>query len=157
MTLKIRPMLNIDLDKVYDIERTVHITPWSREILRDCVMVKYDCKVLESFEENQDQAQIIGYSISRYHEQGYHILNICIAKTMQAQGIGKQFLQTILASLEHDNNVNYIVLEVRVSNVRAIGLYEALGFTHVTIKKDYYRDSNSVEDAIVLKKFLNKP
>jgi len=32
-----------------------------------------------------------------------------------------------------------------------------MGFTHINVKKDYYKDGNSTEDAIVLKKYLNKP
>ncbi len=157
MTLKIRPMFDADIDEVYAIEGTVHITPWSREIIRDCVMVGYDCQVLEFYEKNKEKARIVGYSISRHHEQGYHILNICIAKNMQAKGWGKQFLRSLLDSLEKDNNVAYVVLEVRMSNIPALRLYEGMGFKHIEIKKDYYKDINSKEDAIVLKKYLNKP
>ncbi|RUR11996.1 ribosomal protein S18-alanine N-acetyltransferase [Legionella sp. km772] len=157
MPLNIRPMFDADIDKVYAIERDAHITPWSREIIRDCVMVGYDCKVLELYEEKPEEAVIIGYSISRYHDQGYHILNICITKAMQAQGLGKKFLRTILGFLKNDNNVNYIVLEVRMSNLPALKLYEGMGFIHVSIKKDYYKDKEGTEDAIVLKKYMNKP
>ena len=156
MTLNIRPMFDADIDKVYAIETTAHITPWSREIIRDCVMVGYDCRVLELYEEKPEEASIIGYSISRYSNQGYHILNICITKTMQAKGFGKQFLQSILDFLEHDNNVNYIVLEVRVSNIPALRLYGGMGFIYVSVKNDYYKDRNGTEDAIVLKKYMNK-
>lgn len=150
-------MFDTDLTEVYAIEQTAHITPWSREIIRDCIMVGYDCRVLELYEDNSEKATIIGYSISRYHDQGYHLLNICITKPMQGKGYGKQFLRSILGFLEHDHNANYVVLEVRVNNIPALKLYEEMGFTHVSVKKDYYKDSNGMEDAVVLKKYLSKP
>lgn len=41
-------MTESDIDAVYAIEKDVHIAPWSRDILRDCVRVGYDCRVFES-------------------------------------------------------------------------------------------------------------
>lgn len=150
MNLKIRPMYDVDIEHVYAIESSVHITPWSKSIIRDCVAVGYDCRVLEIL--NTDQTVIIGYVISRHHNKIYHILNFCIAKTMQSKGIGKQFLTTLLGSLENNKNVDYAILEVRHSNTTALRLYEKMGFKQVEVKKDYYKDTHSKEDAIVLQK-----
>ena len=156
MSLNIRSMLNEDIDTVYEIERNTHITPWNKEIIQDCLLVGYDCKILEFYKEKTNKFEIIGYSIARYYEQSYHLLNICIIKTMQGRGFGKQFLQAILSALENDDRVDYIVLEVRLSNNPALNLYKSLGFEHSFIKKDYYKDSASKEDALVLKKILKK-
>lgn len=46
MTWRIRNMSESDIDKVYAIETSVHIAPWSKDILRDCVLVGYKCLVL---------------------------------------------------------------------------------------------------------------
>ncbi|HAU2359855.1 ribosomal-protein-alanine N-acetyltransferase, partial [Legionella pneumophila] len=47
MILNIRRMKDSDIENVYSIETNVHIAPWSKDILRDCVLVGYDCRVLE--------------------------------------------------------------------------------------------------------------
>jgi ribosomal-protein-alanine N-acetyltransferase len=154
MTLKIRPMYDADIDNVYSIESSVHITPWSKDIIRDCVLVGYDCRVLEINKGGELLVPIIGYVISRYHNKSYHILNFCIAKSMQSQGIGKQFLQTLLQSLENNKNIDYAILEVRPSNTAALRLYSSMGFEQMEIKKDYYKDIHNKEDAIVLKKLF---
>lgn len=161
MNFKIRTMYDADVEAVYAIERTVHITPWSKQIIHDCVAVGYDCRVLELSNEVQStQKTIVGYIISRYNHREYHILNLCITKAMQSQGVGKQLLQAILDSLIKDNLADTILLEVRPSNTPALRLYKRLGFEPIEIKKEYYKDSISTEDAIVLKKIirsLNNP
>ena len=44
--------------------------------------------------------------------------------------------------------VKYITLEVRVSNIAAIGLYEKYGFRSLGTRKGYYQDNN--EDALIM-------
>jgi ribosomal-protein-alanine N-acetyltransferase len=152
MILNIRRMKESDIDNVYAIETDVHITPWSSEILRDCVLVGYDCRVLEI--NNGDTPILGGYIISRLHNNTCHILNFCIAKPLQSKGLGRKLLHTMLYSLSKFTQTREVVLEVRPSNSAALYLYTTMGFEQVEIKKDYYKDNKSVEDAIFLKKII---
>ncbi|HHU0096299.1 TPA: ribosomal protein S18-alanine N-acetyltransferase, partial [Legionella pneumophila] len=142
-----------DIENVYSIETNVHIAPWSKDILRDCVLVGYDCRVLEI--NNGDSSILAGYIISRISNNSCHILNLCIAKPLQSKGLGRKLLQTVLYSLSKYTQTESVILEVRPSNSAALHLYETMGFEKVEIKKDYYKDKNSVEDAILLKKLLH--
>ncbi|KTD15658.1 GCN5-related N-acetyltransferase [Legionella gratiana] len=152
MTFTIRSMTESDIDTVYAIEKNVHIAPWSRDILRDCVRVGYDCRV---FEINVDENPIIvGYVICRISNNYSHILNLCIAKSFQSKGYGRKFLENILNSFIQLPHIEYVVLEVRPSNKIALSLYHSMGFEQVEIKPAYYTDNNKVEDAILLKKTL---
>jgi ribosomal-protein-alanine N-acetyltransferase len=151
--LNIRHMKDTDIENVYAIESNVHITPWSRDILRDCVLVGYDCRVLEI--NNGDSPILGGYIIARLNENICHILNFCIAKPLQSKGFGRKLLQTFLYSLSKYTTTDSVILEVRPSNTTAIHLYQTMGFEKVEIKKEYYKDKDSVEDAILLKKTLN--
>ncbi|HAT9216274.1 TPA: ribosomal-protein-alanine N-acetyltransferase [Legionella pneumophila subsp. pneumophila] len=153
MILNIRRMKDSDIENVYSIETNVHIAPWSRDILRDCVLVGYDCRVLEI--NNGDSSILAGYIISRISNNSCHILNLCIAKPLQSKGLGRKLLQTVLYSLSKYTQTESVILEVRPSNSAALHLYETMGFEKVEIKKDYYKDKNSVEDAILLKKLLH--
>ncbi|HAU0588563.1 TPA: ribosomal-protein-alanine N-acetyltransferase, partial [Legionella pneumophila] len=145
-------MKDSDIENVYSIETNVHIAPWSKDILRDCVLVGYDCRVLEI--NNGDSSILAGYIISRISNNSCHILNLCIAKPLQSKGLGRKLLQTVLYSLSKYTQTESVILEVRPSNSAALHLYETMGFEKVEIKKDYYKDKNSVEDAILLKKLL---
>ncbi|KTD50887.1 ribosomal protein S18-alanine N-acetyltransferase [Legionella quateirensis] len=153
MILNIRRMKESDIDNVYSIETNVHIAPWSKDILRDCVLVGYDCRVLEI--NNGDSPILGGYIISRISNNSCHILNFCIAKPLQSKGLGRKLLQTVLYSLSKFTETKNVVLEVRPSNYTAIHLYQSLGFETVEIKKDYYKDNNGVEDAMLLRKNLS--
>lgn len=153
MILNIRRMREDDIDNVYAIETNVHIAPWSKDILNDCVLVGYDCRVLEI--KTGDTPILAGYIISRHTNDMCHILNFCIAKPLQSRGYGRKLLQTVLYSLAKFTHIKSVVLEVRPSNHAALHLYESMGFKQVDIKKGYYSDGNNVEDAVFLTKILN--
>ncbi|HAU1266226.1 TPA: ribosomal protein S18-alanine N-acetyltransferase, partial [Legionella pneumophila] len=142
MILNIRRMKDSDIENVYSIETNVHIAPWSKDILRDCVLVGYDCRVLEI--NNGDSSILAGYIISRISNNSCHILNLCIAKPLQSKGLGRKLLQTVLYSLSKYTQTESVILEVRPSNSAALHLYETMGFEKVEIKKDYYKDKNTV-------------
>lgn len=150
--LKIRPMQLEDIERIFAIETSSHQAPWSREILRDCVLVKYDCRIVEDIDEFNDH-HIVAYLICRYQENVCHILNLCVDTFFQGKGFGRILLQDLLASL--DKIITAVVLEVRPSNQVAINLYKSLGFQTETVKRGYYRSSlGDKEDALVLKKYL---
>ncbi|BCA95688.1 ribosomal-protein-alanine acetyltransferase [Legionella antarctica] len=152
MILNIRRMKDTDIENVYAIEASVHIAPWGKNILRDCVLVGYDCRVIEI--NNGDSPVLAGYIISRVSNNSCHILNLCIAKPLQSKGFGRKLLQTFLYSLSKYTQAEIVVLEVRPSNYVALHLYQSMGFEQVEIKKEYYKDSNSAEDAIFLRKSI---
>lgn len=148
----IRPMNTLDIDRVHEIEKSAHRAPWSRDILRDCVLVGYDCRVLEQIDFRGKHIE--GYIISRLSEREYHILNLCISEKQQRKGLGKFILKTVLASLNSGGLADSVMLEVRPTNQAAISLYEKFGFVHSGMKRNYYKDTNGTEDALVLRKVL---
>ena len=149
MILRTRPREIADLDSVYAIEIVVHRTPWSHGIFNDCILVGYDCRVIEI--QTLSGNLIAGYIISRFDDSSCHILNLSVTPKFQGQGYGQLLIQQILDSLA-GTLIHSIVLEVRPSNLSAIHLYEKMGFQQCGIKPGYYRDGESVEDAFVLEK-----
>ena len=149
MTLQVRAMQNGDIDSVYSIELVAHRAPWSREIISDCVLVGYDCRVLELVDDAG--VEIAGYIICRYHDGVCHILNLCIPPSLQRKGYGQFLLQYVIDS-PAVKGTNSALLEARPSNKGALHLYNKMGFQQVGYKRGYYRDDPVVEDAIVLQK-----
>lgn len=147
-TPQVRGMQLNDIDTVYAIELVAHIAPWSREILHDCVLVGYDCRVLEV------DNTLASYVINRYYENICHVLNLCVAPASQNKGYGRFLLQNVIDSLK-DTDFSTVLLEVRPSNAAALHLYRKMGFRQVGIKKDYYSEGPELEDAIVLQKNLS--
>ncbi|HHU55364.1 MAG TPA: ribosomal protein S18-alanine N-acetyltransferase [Acholeplasmataceae bacterium] len=94
--------------------------------------------------------KIRGY-IGTWINENAEIVNFYIDKKYQNQGFGKMLLNFLLDLIEMVNEDSFRIknlsLEVRVSNIKAIRLYEKFGFTKSHIRKNYYKDG---EDAIVM-------
>ena len=140
-----------DIDAVYGIELSAHRAPWGRAIFKDCLLIGYDCRVLEANIDNK--LEITGYIISRYQDSLCHVMNLCIAPKHQKKGLGQYLLNSLIESLANIN-ISALILEVRPSNLSALALYRKMGFDEIDIKKSYYHDAGKKEDAIVLAKTL---
>ncbi len=151
MTLRVRAMLNTDIDRVYSIELVAHRAPWSRDILSDCVFVGYDCRVIEI--EDEGAFELASYIICRYNENICHVLNLCVAPALQGKGYGNVLLQNVI-DCPAQPTTESLLLEVRPTNTPALRLYHKMGFQQVGVKRGYYRDESSIEDAVVLQKQL---
>ena len=67
----------------------------------------------------------------------------------QGQGLGRKLLDFLLKDTR-EQQAEVMFLEVRVSNIRAIELYEQNGFAEVGQRKGYYPAEGGREDAIVM-------
>lgn len=147
MSVSIRRMTLEDVGMVFDIEKSAHITPWSKKIISDCISVGYGCFVI-----TKDNV-IKGFMIVRGLKQHSHLLNLCITPASQGQHFGEALLLFLIDLLK--NRCRKLVLEVRESNLPAIALYHKHGFIKAQIKKKYYADKGDIfEDAIVLERLF---
>ena len=138
------PMGIKDLNKIYDLELESYSFPWTKEILRDCILYKYDSFVV-FFNEN-----LVGYVIAKITYPETHILNLTVKKSFRKKGIGRSLIELIISEARLRNSEN-IILEVRVDNIQAQSLYKKLNFEIIGTRKDYYESENGREDAYVLK------
>lgn len=76
-----------------------------------------------------------------------HITNLSVHPVFQHQKLAHRLLMTVIKECYKDK-VKFITLEVRVSNKRAINLYERFGFKSLGVRKKYYQDNN--EDALIM-------
>jgi len=75
-----------------------------------------------------------------------HVVSLAVLPEYRGKGVGIALASKALKSmLEYGAKESY--LEVRVSNLVAVRLYEKLGFSVVKAKKNYYKDG---EDAYVM-------
>ena len=146
-TVRIRPMRPGDLDRVCEIEKEIFPMPWSRSSF-EAELAPDRCAFPWVAEKD---GRVVAYLISWLVEDELHVGNIAVARAQQGSGIGRSLFSFCL-SRAVERGVSRATLEVRVSNSRAISLYENHGFIPVALRKGYYSDSG--EDAVVMLKTI---
>ncbi len=87
------------------------------------------------------------YCVYRVIVDEMHILNVAVAPDRRRRGLARWLLGVAMRQAARSGS-RRALLEVRSSNVGALGLYEGLGFTRFGLRRDYYREPR--EDAVVL-------
>ncbi|MCI5531175.1 MAG: ribosomal protein S18-alanine N-acetyltransferase [Caecibacter massiliensis] len=140
----VRPAVRQDAAGIYDIETESFSVPWSRESidheLEHTELTRYYVLV-------RDDGYIAGYAgLWRVTDEG-QITNIALRKDVQGKGYGELLVRVMIEKAFEEGCMD-IFLEVRVSNIPALGLYRKLGFEVLSVRKSYY--SEPVEDAYVM-------
>jgi [ribosomal protein S18]-alanine N-acetyltransferase len=145
--VSLRPMNPSDLPAIMAIEHRAYDYPWSEGVFLDCLRVGYCCWVCTDGEE------IVGYAVMSAGGGEAHLLNICVSPEYRRCGLGRRLLDHML-DLAQQHNSDTALLEVRASNLAAIGLYRSMGFNEVGLRMGYYPAPNGKEDAIILARSL---
>ena len=81
---------------------------------------------------------IRGYAGFWYDGDDAEIMTIGVAREFQRRGIASALLERLIADARKQG-AKRMLLEVRVDNQPAIGLYERFGFTRMGLRKRYYQ------------------
>ena len=146
--VSIRPMRREDISKVFDIEQASYPYPWTRGVFADCLRVGYCCRVADV------DRGIGGYAIISSAAGEAHLLNLCVAPSVRATGIGRLLLDSTLVEARL-LRAQRLFLEVRPSNERAIELYRRNGFRVIGRRPGYYPSDEGREDALVMVRHLD--
>lgn len=93
-----------------------------------------------------ERGAALGYILFWHVADELHLLDVAVSPDAQRRGLGRALVEDLLAfGRAHD--AARVLLEVRASNVAAIGLYRALGFGTDDVRKRYYDDG---EDALTM-------
>lgn len=143
-----RPMTSSDLDEVLTIERASFPVPWKREHFLHEIDSDLASPLVAVWE-----GMIIGYVCIMSLFEEAQILNIAVAPEHRGRGVGRMLLERAII-VARDKGAEALILEVRVSNLAAIGLYDRYGFERYYVRKRYYEGK---EDAVLMKKALTCP
>lgn len=97
-------------------------------------------------EENQT---VCGYIGSQTVLDETDMMNIAVHPECRRRGIAAALIAELVHQLR-ERGSHILRLEVRESNAPAIALYEAMGFTRLGLRKNYYR--NPKENGLILGK-----
>jgi len=85
-----------------------------------------------------DEQSIIGYAgVFAPGAAEADVLTVGVVPNYRGQGIARQ-LMALLTNWAHNQGSTAMMLEVKVDNVEAIGLYESLGYSKLNTRKDYF-------------------
>ena len=138
----IREMSFADIPSAVEIETQCFSLPWSEKSFQDS-LTREDTLFLVC----EEQGGITGY-IGMYisFDEG-SITNVAVSPNHRQKGYGEAL---VVAAKEkaREKQVERIFLEVRVSNIPAIALYEKMGFVNLGIRKNFYEHPQ--EDAYIM-------
>lgn len=140
------PMTEADLDDVVALEQAVYPHPWTRGNFADSLASGYHAWVVRD-----EAGTLAGYFLLMAAVDEGHLLNVAVAAARQHAGLGRYLLDKV-AACARGLSMDSILLEVRLSNLRALQVYRAYGFAEIGRRKGYYPAYNGQrEDAIVMR------
>ena len=138
------PLLADRLDEVVLVEQRAYAHPWTRANFLDALHSGYQAQMLMGGDA------LLGYFVAMKGVDEVHLLNITVAPEYQRQGWSRVMLDA-LAIWARGQAAQWLWLEVRVGNTRAMQVYEAQGYRRVGQRKNYYPSGHGQrEDAVVM-------
>ena len=132
------------LDGVVNIENICFAHPWSKADLERQLNLDTSHFAVATVDE-----KVVGYmGLQLFSGEGY-VTNVAVLPEYRRQGIAKMLIEK-----QMQNEMSFITLEVRESNLPAIKLYESCGFENVGIRPKFY--SNPTENAIIMTKYFTE-
>ena len=167
---RLEPMTVERVPAVCAIEQTAFTHPWTPANFTDSLAAGYHCQCLvapaadgqtappptgvralwsRAVGRSEDET-LIGYFVAMKGVDEVHLLNITVAPAFHGQGWAPLMLEA-LAGWSRGQNAQWLWLEVRASNARALAVYERNGFRRVGMRKGYYpAHDGRREDAVVM-------
>ena len=141
---RFEPLTPERLEAVLAVEQSAYTHPWSRGNFIDTLASGYQAQLLLAGDA------LLGYFIAMKGVDEVHLLNITVAPAFQRQGWAHVMLDA-LALWSRGQGAQWLWLEVRVGNERALQVYQRHGFRRVGLRRAYYPAGHGQrEDAVVM-------
>lgn len=135
-----------DIEQILMIEEAVYSHPWTRGNFLDSFYSGHVACGLRN-----TSGDLLAYFVLMTVVDEMHLLNFSVAAERQRQGLARIMLDK-MSEHAREKNILSILLEVRMSNQRAVDVYQRYGFTEIGRRKGYYPAMDGVrEDAIVMR------
>lgn len=145
--MQIVKMTKEHIPDILKVEAECFSAPWSQAMFLEEISGKFAHYFVAEI-EGEAVAYMGMWSLSG---EG-HITNVAVAGNHRRKGIAKSLIEHFI-DIARKENLEFMTLEVRASNIAAISLYEYFGFTQVGVRKKYYENT---EDALLLTKFFGE-
>ena len=129
---------------VAELEKICFSDPWSENSVASELKNKLALWLVA-----EEEGRVAGYIGSQTCTDESDVMNVAVHPDFRRRGMAEALVNALVAELKAIGS-HCLTLEVRVSNVPAVSLYEKLGFTEIGRRKNYYR--NPKEDALIMRK-----
>lgn len=135
--ISIRRLKKEDLQQVYLINKENFTTDaWTMEGFERELSLHYSRSYVMEIKD-----EIVGYAILWILSSEANIMTFAVKKDLWGKGLGKYLLNQVIQDIKPF--VNRVLLDVRVSNLRAINLYKSAGFKVLGVRYRYYSDGEN--------------
>jgi ribosomal-protein-alanine N-acetyltransferase len=142
--MQLVPAFSIEvLEQLHQLESLSHSNPWSKKLLEE----EFKNPVSQRICLFGSEGEVVAYVFNHLVEDELHVLNLTVSPKFRRRGIGGFLLEEALREASNGGAIRAL-LEVRPSNIPAVGLYRKLGFKIMAKRKRYYSDNK--EDALML-------
>ncbi|HET6419075.1 MAG TPA: ribosomal protein S18-alanine N-acetyltransferase [Geobacteraceae bacterium] len=141
-------MTEDDLDEVLVIENASFPSPWSRTLFVSELNSPHSFPMVAV----DSGEAVVGFICPMLVVDEGHILDVAVAPVFREMGVGRLLVEKVLDECRMQG-AEFVSLEVRVSNLKAISLYRQLGFIITGRRKRYYENG---EDALLMEYVFSK-
>lgn len=138
--ITLRRALHSDLSRIVELEHASFSSPWSEQSLSEGIGDR-DAIFLTA----ESSGRVVGYAGMWLCLDEAHVVTIAVDPQWRGRGLGLALMLSELRRAEQAQ-ASFVVLEYRVSNRAAEGLYHKLGFRPNRVRRRYYQDTG--EDAV---------
>ena len=142
--MKIIPMNESHVAQIAALEKQCFSDPWSENSVASELENPLSLWLIA-----EEDGAVCGYVGSQTVLDETDMMNIAVHPDCRRKGIAAALITELVSRLKARGS-RVLRLEVRESNFSAIALYEALGFTQLGLRKNYYR--NPKENGLILGK-----
>ena len=135
-----------DAEDIHSVLSESFSAPWSV----DTVKALLSSETAYCYGVYQD-GRLVGYACLEWVLDEGSLTNLAVMPTYRRRGIAEALTQKLL-DYAKALSLQFVTLEVRVSNTPASNLYRKTGFEDVGVRKNYY--SNPRENALLMTKYI---
>jgi ribosomal-protein-alanine N-acetyltransferase len=94
--------------------------------------------------------RVVGFILMRYAADEAEILSVAVQQASRGRGTGRRLVEAAMR-IAYREHIGALFLEVDEDNVRALSLYQSLGFVEVGRRPAYYGKGDDASCALVMR------
>lgn len=112
-------------------------------LTKDSVRNRMNNNPFTNFYIETKEEKIVGFINYDLIYDRCELIDIAVVEQEENKGLGTKLLEWMIKDCT-ERNVKSITLEVKITNKKAIHLYEKFGFTKVAIREKYYQGIDGI-------------
>lgn len=138
---ELQRLAEADLAEVLEVENSVYAHPWTADNFRSEFDRLISCPLCL-----KKAGRVVAYSFFWLLPPEVHLLNVAVREEYRGLGLARKLLEAMM-TIGRRAGADTFFLEVRPTNLPAVGLYQSLGFSVVGRRPKYYENG---EDALLM-------